>query len=423
MPKFVFRSSFGVTHSDIFATTQNIMFDEYFATATIQAPTGDPNHVFRLTDGPPAITYRVQQDGSVPFIGSNYSTRPASWWDPNMRMPYVMSWSGGIQYEFARNWLAEAQYQGQSGVGLINSWDMNAIPLNVSSDPATLNAIFQATQNYKPYRQFGSINLFSNFGHNTHHAGTLRVEKRMSAGLAFNAFYTYAKSMSDVDSEGQASGITYYNRRLEKARTSFDITHHFVSVMSYELPFGKGRALLNRGGVLNHAFGGWELTWTQTFQSGTPFTVTFAGSPNRYLPGASRPNVLTTIPQATVQDWSIGPNRFPTSAQNPYLNFSSFGYPAAFTAGSLGRNTFEGPGLNWTQLSLAKWWRVKERYRFQLRFDGFNFPFKQPNFSNPSSVWNVNSPGTFARMTGVQGSFSSIGTGRPNYYAIGRFEF
>ena len=68
--------------------------------------------------------------------------------------------------------------------------------------------------------------------------------------------------------------------------------------MSYELPFGKGRPLMNRGGILNHVLGGWELTWTQTFQSGQPFTVTFSGSPNRYLPGASRPNILTTNSEA-----------------------------------------------------------------------------------------------------------------------------
>ena len=59
-----------------------------------------------------------------------------------MRMPYVMSWSGGLQWEFARNWLLEGQYQGQSGVGLINSWDINAIPLNVSSDINVLNTDF-----------------------------------------------------------------------------------------------------------------------------------------------------------------------------------------------------------------------------------------------------------------------------------------
>ena len=45
-PKRVFRSSFGIIHHDIFASTHNIMFDEYQATATTQPPPGDPNHAF-----------------------------------------------------------------------------------------------------------------------------------------------------------------------------------------------------------------------------------------------------------------------------------------------------------------------------------------------------------------------------------------
>src|ERR1019366_2352331 len=171
----------------------------------------------------------------------------------------------------------------------------------------------------------------------------------------------------ECDAEGTCTGITYYNRSLEKARTSYDTTHRFVSIVTYDLPLGKGRHWLNHGGVLNQVLGGWELTETQTLQSGPPFTVTFAGSPYQYLPGASRPNIVTTIPQATVQGWNIGPNRFPTSAQNPYLNMSSFAYPAAFTPGNLARNSFEAPGLNWMQVSLAKWWTIKEKYRFQLR--------------------------------------------------------
>jgi hypothetical protein len=422
-PGLVFRSSFGMIHQDVFAPSVNIMSEEYLATATVQAPTGDPNYIFRLSDGPPSIKYPSQPDGSVPFVGSNYSSRTASWWDPKMRMPYVMYFSGGLQWEFARNMLVEGLYQGQSGVGLVNSWDMNAIPLNVSTDINTLNNIFSKVQNFKPYTQFGAINLFSNFGHNSYHSGTVRVEKRYSSGLAFTAFYTFSKTLTDADSEGAATGTTYYNRRLEKARANYDVRHHYVNVLTYELPFGKGRRWLNNGGFANQLLGGWELTWTQTLQSGTPFNVTFTGSPNKYLPGQSRPNILTGIDQAQVQGWDIGPNRFPTQAQNPYLNFSSFAYPAPFTAGTLGRNAFEGPGLNWSQFSLAKWWRLRERARFQLRFDSYNFPFKQPNFSSPNSVYNQNSPGTFARMTGVQGSFSSLGSGRPNFYAIGRFEF
>lgn len=126
--------------------------------------------------------------------------------------------------------------------------------------------------------------------------------------------------------------------------------------------------------------------------------------------------MVTANASAYTPNWDIGPNRFPASAQTPYLNISSFAYPAAFTPGTLGRNTFEGPGMNYTQLALSKRWTLKARYKFQLRMDGYNFPFKQPNYANPASPFNLTSPGTFARMTGVQGSYSNLGGGRPSFY-------
>ena len=141
---------------------------------------------------------------------------------------------------------------------------------------------------------------------------------------------------------------------------------------------------MNRGGVLNHALGGWDFTWTETLESGLPTTVTFAGSPYRYLPGVSRPNVLVPMEQAVVSGWTIGPNRFPTSAQNPYLRLDAFAYPAAFAPGTLGRNTFESPGLNWMQVALGKSWHARERIRFALRVDFNNLPFKQPQFAQPT---------------------------------------
>ena len=423
-PKMVFRSSFGMIHQDLFAQSANIMFNEYLATATIQAPVGDPRHVFKLSDGPPAFRFNQQSDGSVPFVGTNFSGRSASWYDPNMRMPYVLSWSGGLQYEFAKNWLLDTQYQGQSGVGLVNNWDINAIRLNVSNDAATLMTIFQNVQNFKPYTQFGSVNHFSNYGHNSYHAGTVRVEKRYSAGLAFNAFYTLQKALTETEGEGGDNGITFYNRRLEKARASYDIRHRFVNVLSYQLPFGEGRRWINGKGFSNQLLGGWELTWTQTLQSGPPFTVGFAGSANRFLPGESRPNILTTHQQAEVSDWTLGANRFPTPLQNPYLNSSSFGYPAPFTPGNLGRNVFEAPGLNWTQLSLAKWWQIKERLRLQLRIDANNFPIKQPQFGAPSSSYNTNALAAFGRIgTATRGSFSDVGTSNSNLLLVLKAQF
>jgi len=421
-PSLVFRSSFGMITQDLMNYSLNTNFEEYFATASIQAPPGDPRPVFQLSQGPPPFQFNIAPDGSVPFSGSNFGNRNASWFDPNMRMPYIMNWSGGFQWNFTTNWLLEATYQGSRGVRLLNGWDINQIPLNISTDQNVLRTIFQSNQNYKPYPQFGTVRHYSNYGDNSYHGVTLRGEKRYSAGLVLNAFYTFSKALNNADSDGDVSGITFYNRALEKGRANYDIRHRFVSVMTYELPFGKGRKFMNHGGFVNALLGGWDLAYTQTLQSGPPFTVSFAGSPNNYLPGASRPNLVPGV-DPVVSGWDIGPDRFPTQAQVPYLNTAAFAYPPAFTAGTMGRNVVEGPGLTWPQFSLSKQWNFFERARFILRWD-MNNPFKSPNYGNPDSTYNLQNLANFGRVgTNTRGGFSDVGTASPNHLLVFRLEW
>lgn len=422
-PKWVFRSSFGIMTQDMYLTALTAQnFQEYVGTANVQQLPGNPNPAFILSQGPPSVNYALQSNGTVPYLGTNYSARNADWYDPNMRAPYIMMWSGGFQYQFSKDWLVEALYEGSAGVRLLENWNINQIPLNVSTNSAVLNQIYQATQNYLPYPQFGKVNLYSNFGHNTHHAATARLEKRYAAGLTVLETYTFEKTMDDCDADGTCTGVDYYNRKLEKARAGYDITHHFLSMMTYDLPLGKGRRWLNRGGVLNRVVGEWNLAWTTTLESGPPTSVTFAGSPYKYLPqGVYRPNVLS--PDYMTSNWTMGPNRFPSSAQNPYLNINDFAYPAAFTVGTLGRNTFESPGLVWMQFSLFKSFTIHERLKFTLRADGNNFPYIHWQLTAPNSVYNTSSALTFGRFTGERGTYAGIGNQRPHLVLGARIDF
>ena len=214
------------------------------------------------------------------------------------------------------------------------------------------------------------------------------------------------------------------------ARSNFDISHRFVGTFIYELPYGKGRHFGNKGGWVNAAAGGWDLTFSQTLQSGPPMNVTFAGAPSTpyaagqpyaWLPMQQRPNQILPNDQAITQGWTIGPNRLPTSLQNPYLNAAAFAYPAPFTPGTLGRNTLEAPGLMWAQVSISKTWALKERVKFQARWD-FNNPFTRFNFSEPNRTYNAATLPAFGRMTGTRGSFGDIG-GRPHSILVGRVEW
>jgi opacity protein-like surface antigen len=422
-PNLVFRSSFGMITQDLMTNGINQNFEEYFATAGLQAPVGDPRPIFYLSQGPGPVQFNLRPDGSVPFVGTNFSGRSASWFDPNMKMPYIMNWSGGFQWNFTKSWLLEVLYQGSRGVRLLNNWDINQVPLNISSNPDTLRTIFASVQNYKPYPQFGAIQHYSNYGDNSYHGNTWRVEKRYSAGLVLNAFYTFSKSLNNGDNDGGVSGITFYNRALEKGRANYDIRHRFVSVLTYELPFGKGRKLgASMNKVANAFVGGWDFAYTQTFQSGPPQTISFSGSPNQYLPGATRPNLVPGVDPIT-PNWSIGPNRFPTQAQVPYLNAAAFAYPAAFTPGTMGRNVLEMPGITWPQFSISKEWNVYERARFILRLDANN-PFKSPNYGSPDTTYNLQNLASFGRVgTSTRGGFSDVGTAQPNYLLVFRLQW
>ena len=53
-PRIVFRGNFGIITQDLFMTSLGQNFEEYFATAAVQSPVGDPRPAFRLSQGPGA---------------------------------------------------------------------------------------------------------------------------------------------------------------------------------------------------------------------------------------------------------------------------------------------------------------------------------------------------------------------------------
>ncbi|MCP5116537.1 MAG: hypothetical protein GY953_37390, partial [bacterium] len=173
-------------------------------------------------------------------------------------------------------------YQGSAGNGLIERWEHNTFPIDFgANDPALRDAAFAKPQNFRPHTNFGSIRFRSNTGHSTYHGGTLKIEKRMSAGFTFMSFYTFAKSINSQDSDNSGGGVApIQNRGLEKARAAWDRNHRFNFTGTYELPFGQGRRWMNSSRALDLVFGGWEVSGIQTIESGSPWNLGFSNSPD-----------------------------------------------------------------------------------------------------------------------------------------------
>ncbi|HYM09151.1 MAG TPA: TonB-dependent receptor [Bryobacterales bacterium] len=407
LQKWVFRGGFAVNTIDIKFPAYRDQFSEYVATAVQQQAPGDPRPIYQISQGPPPVRFNITSGGTAPFIGTNFSGRSTNFWDPNMHNPYVMNWNASIEYEINPSYLLSATYQGSGGVGLIEQWQLNTFPENFgANDPALRAAAFAAPQNYRPYPQFGDILARSNFGHSTYHSGTVQLQKRYSRGLVLNTFYTFSKAIDEQDSDnGGSVGVApLQNRGLEKARAGYDRNHRFIGMATYELPVGRGKHFMNRGGVWNYIFGGYQIAWIQTVESGNPMSFSFANSPYNYYPtfvSQRRPDVVAAHP-SIVSNWGdMGGDRFNLANINPIININDFAYPAAFTPGNSGRNIVTGTRLLWSQVSAQKNFKFRERWNVQLRWD-FQNPFHNYNFNPPTTTVDFQNPKTFGKLSADQ---------------------
>jgi hypothetical protein len=57
---------------------------------------------------------------------------------------------------------------------------------------------------------------------------------------------------------------------VDRGLAQHHIGRRLVTSFVYELPFGCGRGLLNRGGVVDAVLGGWQVSSILTFADGTP---------------------------------------------------------------------------------------------------------------------------------------------------------
>ena len=287
----------------------------------------------------------------------------------------------------------------------MENWDYNIVPLDYGNqiagefggDAYAANLAIDAdNQAWVPFGHFGRVQLRSNYGHSSYHSGTIRLEKRYgNSGLNLMTFYTLAKSISSQDSDNSGSGADPLNNRaLEKGLANFDRRHRGVITVLYELPFGQGKPFLSRGGIVNHIFGGWEVSAIQTMEAGNPRTIGVAGGP-RYFDNAwrssRRPDTVKDDP-SLYSDWrprvSNADNRFVQSESGQIIDPSFFGYPdAPYTLGNTGRNTVTQGNLIWTQVSVLKSVYFTERVIAKIRWDMQN-AIKHYNFNNFTNTWD-----------------------------------
>jgi len=393
--KLVVRSGFALMHVDLGLAPSQL--DEYSISSNQTQASGNPTPIYQISHGPNAVVYPgLTSQGTQAYTGCTNGTlngvavptcggRNTTITNPDLKNPYAMTWNLAVQYQLRRNLLVELSYDGSASVGNIETPNYNVLPENFGAGNNTLlAALVGNSQVYRPYTNFGTITYRTNVSHSTYHAGTVHAQKRLSGGLTWDSFFTYSKSL-----DGSGVGNVLVDSKLYKGPSAFDRRLRYVGNFSYDLPIGKGRMLLNRGGILNALVGGYTLVWEYSAYSGNPITFGFTNSPFTYLPGfigiGGRPNLAGA---ATLRsDWQdLGGNRFNQGLQNSTINsLADFAYPAQYTFGNAGKGTFYTQRGIGNSFSARKEFALKERLKLQLRFD-FQNPFKWYNWGNMNTT-------------------------------------
>jgi hypothetical protein len=304
----------------------------------------------------------------------------------NLRNPYSMQFSLDVQQALSESWLVELGYRATRGVSLPFDYNINQVPLDLlsagqRSQIASLVSSGQDTatlvDHFRPYPGFNSITLYTNSANSIYHSLQFKVERRFHAGLNLLAGYVWSKSIDNASDFGSGDSsemaLDSLNLRAQRAVSSFDVPHRFTAAFNYLLPSSK------MGGSWKSVFGGWQVNGIITAQSGQPFTpYTSQFDPYRNET-FNRLNVVGD------------PNKNVPSGYA--YNASAFANPAVGTFGNSGRNIVRGGGYNSANLSLFRYFALRESVRLQLRFEAEN-AFNHVNFQGPVTD-QATSPGLF----------------------------
>lgn len=251
-----------------------------------------------------------------------------------------------------------------------------------------------------------AANLVDNSSWSYYHGLEVEVNRRFASGLFFQTNYTFSKVMTDTTFlTSQTEGQNYrwlLNRRLDKNRAAFDVTHSFAANFLYPLPIGRGRRLASTvHPVLDKFIGGWNVTGITRWNSGAPFTITSGRQTTGSLVGTTA--VLRNMTASQLQE-SIGVFRHPSGVFwldpnsglltvtgstaravfcSPGQTTPCFDHPGAYEEGNLPFLGFNTPRFFNQDLMIAKRIGVpsiSEQFNFEIRFEFFN-AFNNPNFA------------------------------------------
>ncbi len=335
-----------------------------------------------------------------PFDFTTVAPVGLTFMDPRFATPYAFQYDFQVQYQVAKDWLADAAYVGSQGRKLLDRRDIN--PGLFTASATTANDNQRGIYNINNPQSaayggavFGSLTDQLSDATSSYSSLQLSLEKRYSHGLTLTNSYTWAHCI-DTGS-GLRVNSNPFSASYDRGNCDTDVRHRYIGTLVYALPFFE-----NQHGLIGHVLGGLNISTVLTIQTGLPFDITDGGDRSLTGAGDDRPdyiggNVKFVDPRSS--QFGIQNAYFdgtgggtPDAATNPYFRRVGSGGSAVQGAGrygDLGRNVFHGPGILNDDLSLWKNVRIRERQSLVIRADAFNF-FNHTQFFNPGDSNGVN---------------------------------
>jgi outer membrane receptor protein involved in Fe transport len=429
----VFGSNFG------HAVTQNlpVLASQSYAAVNVNSTFTNNNvPAFKLDAGPPVFTFpTVPSNGLLPLNG------PAGNLQPHIRptfqrLPTLDAWNATVQRQLNNTTSLEVAYIGNKGTNVFagtgNTYNVNQPSIVGCAGPGCSTGVPQS-QRRPYYNKFtyadcstatvGSIqantcgntgvpladqltccstdqgNYLGNDANSIYHALQVKIDHRFSHGLQLLSHYTLAKATA------YDSNYFAISHPIAYGPDSQVRTHVWVTNLSYQLPFGKGKTFAgNAGHAEDLIIGGWQISGTTNWSGGLPWTPSTSECGNEEDVGVCRPNRGSGTFHT-----GAGSLQHPAGA-NPYVQFFTplasltgpFGDPGIGNIGNVGVNSYRGPRAFFADAAVFKDFSITERVKAQFRMDAFNV------FNHPVLGFNSNQGNTCIDCSGNAGQITDI---------------
>jgi hypothetical protein len=370
------------------------------------------NSIFDLSRGMGGrTTTLVQHNYDVPtFSYTNFIntaslpvTVPVSLtWGANPHLPTAssMQYIVNVQRTLGASTSLETGYTGSLSRHLAYLSDQNQGILS-----PTLSAVQRL-----PYPEWGAsgIQYLNADANGNYNALSFKLTQRFAKNLNTLIAYTWSKSLDETSNIRGTVGSDFSPQdarcplRCEYGISDFNIPNRFVASILYSLPFGKGQKFLNRGGIVNQVAGGWQASTITTLQSGGVVnTSSWDSGGTNFISNATRLSCNAGVDPV-----------LPNHNQNGWFNPAAFSNPVAATFGNCGRNTLRGPWMGNQDISIFKFFPIREAKNVEFRMEMFNAPnHVLLNVGGQLSWNNGSSPSassTFGKITGTSSAMRQI---------------